>query len=399
MKFDWREDMKTRFLVSSLLIFVFILLVCAGCQESVLSEPGSEANGKEVVNVADPDPDTDPVAVPEPDPVVVPVPVPVPVPEPEDVKVEVVSTKKIGPKIEFESVVVDLGEISPKSKNPFKFKFKNVGDEPLKILNVSKVCGCTQPSWERRAYAPGQSGVIKVTYTASKVVGKVSKGLVATCNSKLERDKKVSLKVVGRIVKKIKVEPENLKLVFNKENAGCPNIKVTSVDGKAFAVTGFSTAGNAIKAVFDRNARSTEVVLEPKVNIEKLKSRMSGFIRISTSHPQCKSIQVRYTATPRFKVQPGSLILRGCDPNEPVTRVLWILSTYDEDFEISSISSKLDCVSLEKKEKVDNRYKLTIKVTPPYNKGKSILIDKLYINMTDDERLSVSCRLYYTSRK
>lgn len=375
--------MKTGFLVSGLLIFAFILLVCVGCQEAVVSEPGPEGSGKKVVQV--------PVEAPEP--AAEPEPEPVADPEPKDVKV--VEAKQIGPMIKFESVVVDLGEIGPKSKNPFKFKFKNVGDAPLKILNVSKVCGCTQPTWEHRAYAPGESGVIKVTYTAQTTVGKISKGLTATINSKSKSDKSVGLKVIGRVVKKVKVEPERLKLVFNKENAGCPTIKVTSVDGKPFSITGFSTRGNVITAVFDRDAKSTEIVLEPKVDIAKLKKRMNGFIKINMNHPQCKSIQVSYRATPRFRVQPGTLQLRGCEPNEPITRELWVLSTYGEDFEVSSISSRLNCVSLEKKEKVGTRYKLTIKVTPPVNNGKSMLSDTLYVNLSDDERLRIYCRLYY----
>ncbi len=386
--------MKTSFLVSSLLIFVFILLICVGCQNGAVSGEGPDAGVKEVVQIT-----VDPVDADPPKPVDVEPPKPadieVKAPKPADPEV----TKKTGPKIKFESVVVDLGEIAPKSKNPFKFKFKNVGDSPLKILNVSKVCGCTQPSWERRSYGPGESGIIKVTYTAQTTVGKVSKGLTATINSKKPSDKKVALKVVGRIVKKIKVEPERLKLVFNKANAGCPAIKVTSVDGKPFSVTGFSTPGNVIRAIFDRDTKSTEVVLDPVVDIEKLKGRKSGSIRISTNHPQCKSIQVRYTATPRFRVQPRTLQLKGCDPNEPVTRELWVLSTYGEDFEVTSISSKLNCVSLEKKEKVSGRYKLTVKVTPPHSKGKSVLTDTMQIHLGDDERLSVSCRLYYTRRK
>jgi hypothetical protein len=389
--------MKTSFLVSSLLIFVFILLVCVGCQDAAVNGEDPDDGGKVVVPV-----DVDP---PEPIDIEVDPPKAIDPPKLVDVKVEPPKPadndvkKKVGPKIEFESVVVDLGEIPPKSKNPFKFKFKNVGDAPLKILNVSKVCGCTQPTWERRSYAPGESGVVKVTFTAGGTVGKVSKGLTATSNSKDASKKRVGLRVTGVIVKKVIVEPGKIKLVFNKENAGCPEIKLTSVDGKAFAVTRFYTPDNVITAAFDREAKSTEIVLYPKVDIGKLKSRMNGYIKVSTNHPECKSVQISYVATPRYRVQPRTLQLKGCDPNEPVTRELWVLSTYGEDFEVSSISSRLNCVSLEKKEKVGNRYKLTIKVTPPDNKGRRVLSDSVKINLADDERLGVSCRLYYTRKK
>ncbi|UCG49798.1 MAG: DUF1573 domain-containing protein [Phycisphaerales bacterium] len=37
----------------------------------------------------------------------------------------------------------------------------------LKITNVKAACGCTVVQLDKREYAPGESGVIKVTYTAA----------------------------------------------------------------------------------------------------------------------------------------------------------------------------------------------------------------------------------------
>ena|GEM_PF-2703783 len=42
------------------------------------------------------------------------------------------------------------------------------GDVMLKITGVKAACGCTVVQLDKREYAPGESGVIKVTYTAGE---------------------------------------------------------------------------------------------------------------------------------------------------------------------------------------------------------------------------------------
>ncbi len=44
------------------------------------------------------------------------------------------------------------------------FKFKNTGTAPLIINQAIASCGCTVPSFPEKPIAPGDSGVIKITY-------------------------------------------------------------------------------------------------------------------------------------------------------------------------------------------------------------------------------------------
>ena len=103
-----------------------------------------------------------------------------------------------GPQILFEQVVCDLGQVGVGTGNLCEFRFGNgagylrsnqgsrvtegrvnssggfgashgaagTGDEMLKITGVKATCGCTVVQLDKRDYAPGESGVIKVTYTA-----------------------------------------------------------------------------------------------------------------------------------------------------------------------------------------------------------------------------------------
>ena len=62
--------------------------------------------------------------------------------------------------IDFESKVVDYGQIAHKSSGARKFVFTNNGSDPLIIKNAKGSCGCTVPTWPREPIAPGTTSEI-----------------------------------------------------------------------------------------------------------------------------------------------------------------------------------------------------------------------------------------------
>jgi hypothetical protein len=64
-----------------------------------------------------------------------------------------------------------LGRIGQRTKNTCELTFTNTGRASLKITKIKTTCGCTVTQLEKREYAPGESGTIKVTYTAPKATG------------------------------------------------------------------------------------------------------------------------------------------------------------------------------------------------------------------------------------
>ena len=68
------------------------------------------------------------------------------------------------PKIEFEELVWEFGEITEGDIVERKFKFTNTGNAPLEIIATSATCGCTRPSFPFLEIDPGESNVIGVTY-------------------------------------------------------------------------------------------------------------------------------------------------------------------------------------------------------------------------------------------
>ena len=63
------------------------------------------------------------------------------------------------------------------------FRFKNTGNKPLVISNVSASCGCTVPETPKKPYAPGETGVIKASFNSTGKPGTQSKQVTVYANT------------------------------------------------------------------------------------------------------------------------------------------------------------------------------------------------------------------------
>jgi hypothetical protein len=302
------------------------------------------------------------------------------------------------PKIVFENVTHDFGDISPGSKNMCEFKFKNAGDALLRIGKIQSTCGCTVPELNKKEYAPGESGAIKATFHAGRGVGPVTKRLHVPNNDK--QNSKVALTIKANIVMKVSYEPRRIKLMLEKENAGCPNITLKSTDGRAFAVKSFTASGSCITAAFDPSKQATEFVLEPKVDIQKLKgySGSAGSIKIGLTHPGATIVTISFTVVPEFQINPNALFLRNVQAGKTEKREAWVINNYGRDFEIESIGSRKGDIRIVSRQKVDKRYKLELEITPPATEEKSrVFTDYLSVKIKDGPSLTMRCRGLYAA--
>jgi hypothetical protein len=311
---------------------------------------------------------------------------------------------KGGPEITFEKVVHDFGNIEPGSQNVCEFKFTNTGDSLLKITEVSKTCGCTPYTLTKREYQPGESGTLKVEYNASKQPISVRKTLFVSSNDKTKPQ--VELTIRAEIVTKIDYKPKKLDLLLNKENAGCPAITIRSLEGKLFSIKQFKATGRSksaeglITADYNSTAEATEFVLQPKVDVEKLREVLGGSIEITVDLPESDVITIPFEVLPRFKINPPSIIIFKAEPEKPVTREVWILSNYDEDFEVESTSTQEGTIKVLSQEKIENRYKFELEITPPATeKGqKGFFTDMFFVNIKGGEQVKIACRVFYPKK-
>jgi len=314
-------------------------------------------------------------------------------PEKAEAKPEAV---KIGPKITFEKVVYDFGEIGPMIKNTGEFKFTNTGDDLLKITDVERCCGVvTQLS--KKEYQPGESGTLKVEYRSSSKAGIMRRQLYVNSNDKTKP--KITLTIKAETVPKVSYEPERLQLLLKDENAGCPKITITGLDGQSFSIKGFTSTGNCITADYDPEVSATKFILQPTVDVERLQRNLNGFISVSLTHPQSSSIAIPFSALPRFKIAPPQIIAFNAEPGTPVTRKIWVLNNYGEDFEIESASSQNGIIKVLSQSKIDHGYQFLLEIVPPAAEGQTRFMDTFYVNVKGGQKLAVKFQGFYLRKK
>jgi hypothetical protein len=300
----------------------------------------------------------------------------------------VAQPSEAAPKIAFDKVVHDFGEVGAGKKYTGEFKFTNTGDGLLKITEVKKCCGVVT-RLAKKEYAPGQSGVLQVDYSSARSASTMRRKLYVSSNDK--QNPRVELTITAKIVPKVAYAPKRLKLEPRKENAGCPKITLTSVDKQPFSIKGFRSTGQSITADVDPSVEATEFVLEPKVDLEKLKGRSVGFISIDLTHPECSKVTISFNTLLRFEFRPRSIIVFNPEPEKPLTRKLSLVGNYGEEFEIASTSSKNGFVKVISQEKTAKGYQFEVEITPPPTDGTGRFNDVLYVNVGGGEKLSVTC--------
>ena len=86
--------------------------------------------------------------------------------------------------VEFETKLIDYGDIEFDSDGKRVFKFKNVGTTPLIFNRISSSCGCTVPKRPEKPIQPGESGEIEVEYD-TKRVGIFMKAVTINSNTQM----------------------------------------------------------------------------------------------------------------------------------------------------------------------------------------------------------------------
>jgi len=103
-----------------------------------------------------------------------------------------------GPKIEFERLVHDYGEIEQGANGDAEFRFRNVGSEPLVLSHVQTGCACARPTWSREPVMPGEFGVITLHYDTNRI-GHIGRAATVFSNS-IEGTHRITLRITGRVV-------------------------------------------------------------------------------------------------------------------------------------------------------------------------------------------------------
>ena len=108
---------------------------------------------------------------------------------------------------EFISPDHDFGEQWVGGKLNHVFEVKNVGDKPLKILNVKPSCGCTLANYDK-VVEPGGTGKITVVVDTKKLFGSFRKTIRVTTDDPVTAN--ATLSISGKIKHYVETKPRSL---------------------------------------------------------------------------------------------------------------------------------------------------------------------------------------------
>jgi hypothetical protein len=304
------------------------------------------------------------------------------------------SAGKKGPQITFERLVYDFNNVGANTQNTCEFNFKNTGDDLLKITDVSKTCGCTPYTLEKKEYAPGEKGTLKVTYNVGGHAGQAEKYIYVSSND--STNPKIQLTVKANVTLKVDYEPRALNLSLKNENAACPQITIKSLDNQPFAIKSFKSTDDLITADYNKSEEKTNFVLQPKVDMAKLHEGHSGRIDITLTHPAANEITIPFTVLRKFDISPARITILKAEPKKPLTREIWVLNNYNEDFDIESVSSQNNTMTVISREKIGNRYKFELQITPPLPAAdQKMFKDTFFVNIKGGQKLELPCTGFY----
>lgn len=301
------------------------------------------------------------------------------------------------PGIVFEKVTHNFGDVGPGTNHLCEFRFTNTGNGVLKIGEVSKTCGCTPFSLDKTEYAPGESGTLRVRYYAEPPYGNTKKQLFVHSNDR--RNPKIALNIEARIAAKVNFEPKALRLSLKHQNAGCPQITLSSLDNQLFSIRSFKSTSNFITAAYNPSAMATSFVLQPMVDMAKLEQNLNGRIEIELTHPECKTVTISVNALPRFKVSPRPIVVREARAKSAVTKKVRIQSNYKEAFELESVRSKKGIVQVLGSQKLNDGYELELSITPPAQRSRaSLFTDTVVVKIKGGGNLEIPFNGFYPRR-
>lgn len=82
-----------------------------------------------------------------------------------------------------DSTIYQFGEIKEGEIVEHSFKFRNGGEFPLIINNVTASCGCTIPEWPRDPIAPNEESAIRVRFNSKGKPGPQVKTITVYANT------------------------------------------------------------------------------------------------------------------------------------------------------------------------------------------------------------------------
>ncbi len=303
------------------------------------------------------------------------------------------------PKVEFAAPNHDFGEQWVGGQMKHTFEVKNVGDKPLKILNVKPSCGCTLAGKFDKVIEPGATGKIPVSVNSAKLFGKFKKTIRVTTNDPTNQN--ATLSIAGVIKHYVSVTPRSasfrqlkpaeekdftLKLINNGEEP----LELTLPKPQI----GASFTAEIVEKV---PGKEFELIIHAKPPYKE--GRLSATINLKTNNPKQANLKIRVsgTALARLDIKPKQLVISRPKANES-TQTITVTNFGNSPIHLLGATVDDDKLSLETKEiEPGEKYQVAIKMPAGYK--PDIAGKTLTLNFDDSEYAKVEIPIRSTTRR
>jgi len=158
----------------------------------------------------------------------------------------------------------------------------------------------------------------------------------------------------------------------------------------------FTNTGDALLEIMGiGSVEATKFILDPRVDMEKLNNNLKGSVNVSLTHPEEKEAEILFDVIPKYAISPPLIITFNAEPQNPIVRKVTVLNKYGGDFEIESVSSKNNTVTVLSREKIRDGYQFNVEIMPPLAEGKTQFVDAFVVKIKGGNELGVVCRGFY----
>jgi len=300
-----------------------------------------------------------------------------------------------GPKIECDSLVHDFGTMTQYATAEHVFKFRNAGNETLKISKVHATCGCTAVMLSEKEIPPGKTAELNVVFKSQTYSGNVSKRVTVYSNDPVRKNLKFTIK--AKVVANLVCNPRHLE--FGRVIPGDPPklaVKLFSPSGKKFQIDSVKSSLDFVKAEIvpgetdPAGERAVEVTIKgtpPPGGFEG-----SLIINAEVGKKTPVSVSVSGYIRARTEVIPPKLFFGVVRPGEHPQRQVVVTANAWEGLKIEKVEAP-DGFTVTTEEVTEGKeWRVAVRLGGPFD--VRMIKDKMKLYLNDTQMKEVEVKIY-----
>lgn len=311
-------------------------------------------------------------------------------------------------KMVLDTLEVDFGRILDDVNTEFReITFRNEGDASLIIHDLRASCGCTVGELDKREYAPGETGVLRIQFRPQGKRNLVRQTVTITTNDESLPNAQARIDVTAFVMPIVSVDPTMVNLGMLRRGEFVSSFFSVTGLAEDFDIVTVDVIGNdslSVEVLGRERVSSDQGRAGWKIDLEALcdgtakPGMMRGTIRVRTNDPRRESVMVTVTgqvlgdiAVSQPRISLGSLtmgeIVTPTIRVETRSGVVFTIKGFDEQSNLGE-PIKWDIVPVGGEEPA-SAYEVTLTVRAPSTPGMIRATVIMKTDMPDEERVQL----------